>query len=1022
MSVMSEIERIKNAKTALKTSIENKDVEVGDGLIDTYASKVDMIEGSDSHNAFEVSSVAEMNELTDVNDGDFCTIYGETLVGMTEATSTNVERLVVNSEISLSEEITSLKTLDLMVMGAGDRFVCNIYPVGMMIQYDIGGGQQTIQYTSADGINYTTSDFSGDLELSFNNAISASSWDNVFTEIVMIPQTVFGGIYQASVVSDVVTWNLIIPGSSGGDYNAYKVATIQDRNALTDIQDKDICIVQNSTIAPMTEATSTNVSSIYIPESVTLPEALTGQFYGYFYAHNDSAFMSVNINSTGTNEVNVYTSYYDDSSGGAPEERQFIFTSLDDTNFTLSSTSDPSGLYNLQLPVSYENYEPWDDKIGLFIETGNISFSGIYQASVEGSTVNWNYLAIGSSASPSDITLSKTAYTDNGFVTGTVDPDLFVSKGFVISQEEPSPAANYPIWIKPYTYWTNNYHINNSLSNRITTKSGYFDTTTAFNGIVSTTVGSDTYTVGSVVDPSGNFYCMKTKGSSLNVKTYEFLKIAPDGTTTVLANPPSSNGLNKCFWNKMVMGSNPDIIYFLPVYGTNNVNGDFYKYTISTNTFTALRSMGSMLGSNKCLVYHHRKNAILVMQSDGSSDLHPDCYTYSISNNNWSTDWSYLSSDEKTFANKWFTSGRTVQGTAIGPLSTQDYIYWAPNIGFYKETNYALSAINVIDTATGAAPQYIINYCVGQFNSTKSFYYYRSGTKDLVSFSLTKETVGGTDTYYMGDYEKITNIYNDYSSHNLSSFYFDSTNAKLYMLLNYQQWELGTSKYYIELFGAPATSGGNVFDSDATNFALGVTSAYTTPYSIAICGIGNSGTNSVNDVYLVTQYTDINRPNYENAVEKVYIYNNNTEQYDLLINKLHDWEELTEERHLCFRPTIQANLSSYFTYKINHVDTTTEIGTIVFAEDSGGNKLTIDFNYGGYSLSVTYSETESGTFTMTERYINGNQQYGDYGELVTIPYDINVVLATGQTWNSEVGKFLQYRTNYEIEEPVVATA
>lgn len=43
MSIASEIERIQNAKASLKTSIENKGVEVGNGTIDTYASKIEPV-------------------------------------------------------------------------------------------------------------------------------------------------------------------------------------------------------------------------------------------------------------------------------------------------------------------------------------------------------------------------------------------------------------------------------------------------------------------------------------------------------------------------------------------------------------------------------------------------------------------------------------------------------------------------------------------------------------------------------------------------------------------------------------------------------------------------------------------------------------------------------------------------------------------------------------------------------------------------------------------------------------------
>lgn len=44
MSIASEITRLQNAKASIKTSIENKGVTVGNGTLDTYASKIDAIE------------------------------------------------------------------------------------------------------------------------------------------------------------------------------------------------------------------------------------------------------------------------------------------------------------------------------------------------------------------------------------------------------------------------------------------------------------------------------------------------------------------------------------------------------------------------------------------------------------------------------------------------------------------------------------------------------------------------------------------------------------------------------------------------------------------------------------------------------------------------------------------------------------------------------------------------------------------------------------------------------------------
>ena len=48
MSIATEIQRLKQAKADIKTAIENKGVEVGDGLIDTYAEKIVSIESGDN--------------------------------------------------------------------------------------------------------------------------------------------------------------------------------------------------------------------------------------------------------------------------------------------------------------------------------------------------------------------------------------------------------------------------------------------------------------------------------------------------------------------------------------------------------------------------------------------------------------------------------------------------------------------------------------------------------------------------------------------------------------------------------------------------------------------------------------------------------------------------------------------------------------------------------------------------------------------------------------------------------------
>lgn len=69
MSITTEIERIQNAKASIKTAIENKGVEVGNGTIDTYASKIDEISvgGSIDYIPY-VRSVGFSSAISEITD------------------------------------------------------------------------------------------------------------------------------------------------------------------------------------------------------------------------------------------------------------------------------------------------------------------------------------------------------------------------------------------------------------------------------------------------------------------------------------------------------------------------------------------------------------------------------------------------------------------------------------------------------------------------------------------------------------------------------------------------------------------------------------------------------------------------------------------------------------------------------------------------------------------------------------------------------------------------------------------
>ena len=135
MSVASEITRLQNAKASIKTSIENKGVTVGDGTIDTYASKIDEIS----------TSSAVLGTKTITANGTYKAI-DDNLDGYSQVT---VETSGVNLDEYFKPTITSQGTYKgawgdtlikfrspLTVVGTNGEYLFYNYPLAVLPEID----------------------------------------------------------------------------------------------------------------------------------------------------------------------------------------------------------------------------------------------------------------------------------------------------------------------------------------------------------------------------------------------------------------------------------------------------------------------------------------------------------------------------------------------------------------------------------------------------------------------------------------------------------------------------------------------------------------------------------------------------------------------------------------------------------------------------------------------------------------------------------------------------------------------
>lgn len=154
MSIATEIQRLQNAKSDIKPAIEEKGVEVGDGLIDTYAEKVREIHGAITEPNYlqyvtatpfwqDVSFPENLRDVQ-LNFLSLTTLSGNRWFGGTNATSvTIIGENIVQANLSYSFYNSKyLKYVDFSKCGNGGKlsitYFSNAFQASALLERIIG--------------------------------------------------------------------------------------------------------------------------------------------------------------------------------------------------------------------------------------------------------------------------------------------------------------------------------------------------------------------------------------------------------------------------------------------------------------------------------------------------------------------------------------------------------------------------------------------------------------------------------------------------------------------------------------------------------------------------------------------------------------------------------------------------------------------------------------------------------------------------------------------------------------------
>lgn len=198
---------------------------------------------------------------------------------------------------------------------------------------------------------------------------------------------------------------LVAKVASGGGTttksNIYKVASIEERDAITDMVEGDMCVVHTNSISNMQVTDS--VTAITFPATVTIPTSIVDHLFTSMESEDRSIYIDMQ-GSTSSFFVGIMGSM----------SYQIEYTSEDGLNYTRVDSSPET--IEFSSPISSAYPEEWNDLIGYFLQVGGVTFEGIFEYKDN----VWSYAKIGISTTPEYVYTGKDIYTNSGKSTGTL--------------------------------------------------------------------------------------------------------------------------------------------------------------------------------------------------------------------------------------------------------------------------------------------------------------------------------------------------------------------------------------------------------------------------------------------------------------------------------------------------------------------------------------------------------------------------------------------------------------------------